>query len=139
MSLKKNVELNNFSCNGSKSIPLTETLHRNSRDRSGPWAPCQASKILLDGRGPLTDDEASLQMERFFENYYADTENSTPVHEKHVRVSEVLISLELTGDYEHTIDELSWAAKTAWRNAPRCVGRDTWKTLRVTDERRAVT
>ena len=139
MSLKKNVELNNFSCNGSKSIPLTETLHRNSRDRSGPWAPCQASKILLDGRGPLTDDEASLQMERFFENYYADTENSTPVHEKHVRVSEVLISLELTGDYEHTIDELSWAAKTAWRNAPRCVGRDIWKTLRVTDERSAVT
>ncbi|XP_063680037.1 nitric oxide synthase, inducible-like [Bolinopsis microptera] len=137
MSWKKNVELNNFSCNG--SIPLTDTLHRDSRDRSGPWAPCQASKILLDGRGPLTDDEAALQMERFFEDYYADTENSTPVQEQHVRVSEVLVSLELTGGYEHTINELSWATKTAWRNAPRCVGRDIWKTLRVADERSAVT
>jgi nitric-oxide synthase len=39
------------------------------------------------------------------------------------------------GTYEHTFPELQWAARVAWRHAPRCSGRDKWRTLRVRDRR----
>ena len=36
-----------------------------------------------------------------------------------------------TGTYEHTEAELVFGAKTAWRNAPRCIGRIQWTKLQV--------
>ena len=133
----KNVELYDYS--KPESIPLTDSLHRESRDQVGPWAPCQASKMqIYPGRGPLTDTEAIIQMKEFFENYYSDTVNSDPGRAKEDRIKEVLALMKVDGNYEHTFDELSWAAKTAWRNAPRCVGRNLWRTLQVVDERAAL-
>ena len=135
MSFKKNVELNDYRCD--VSVPLTDSLHKDSRDKSGPWAPCQGSMMLTGGRGPLTQAEAIIQMNKFFDNYYADLELCNTIITKQVRVTQALSTMEATGDYEHTADELSWAAKTAWRNAPRCVGRHLWKTLTVVDARKA--
>ena len=37
--------------------------------------------------------------------------------------------------YEMTHDELVWAARMAWRNAPRCPARVIWKNLTVFDKR----
>ena len=34
-----------------------------------------------------------------------------------------------------THDELVWAARMAWRNAPRCPARVIWKNLTVFDKR----
>ena len=133
----KNVELHDYS--KPDSIPLTDSLYRESRDKAGPWAPCQASKTQTNpGRGLLTDTEAITQMEKFFDNYYGDTENSHPERTKWDRIGEVRTLMKVDGNYEHTFDELSWAAKTAWRNAPRCAGRNLWKTLHVVDERAAL-
>ena len=136
MAVKRQVELNDYGCPA--SIPLTDTLNQESRDQSGAWAPCQGSKMLTSGRGPLSEEEAIIQMKKFLDTYYADVENSNPTLAKDERVAEALSTMEATGDYEHTFDELSWAAKTAWRNAPRCVGRNLWKTLTVVDERNAL-
>ena len=122
-----------------KSPPGEDTLHLESRDGAGPWAPNKAALLLADGRKPLSEEAALKQMMTFFEEYYADDKNSCPIEERDARIAEVLVSIEMTGDYLHTSDELTWAAKTAWRNAARCVGRDLWKSLVVADERNAFT
>ena len=40
-------------------------------------------------------------------------------------------SIDITGTYELTYNELNFGAKMAWRNAPRCIGRQQWNKLQV--------
>ena len=47
------------------------------------------------------------------------------------RMEEVMSSIESTGSYDLTLDELTFGAKTGWRNAPRCIGRIHWSKLQV--------
>lgn len=47
--------------------------------------------------------------------------------------------IERTGTYEHTIQELEYGIKLAWRNSNRCIGRLFWETLRLVDAREAET
>lgn len=51
--------------------------------------------------------------------------------EHSARLDEVLQSIEDTGTYELTLQELEFGAKIAWRNAPRCLNRMIWNTLHV--------
>jgi hypothetical protein len=39
------------------------------------------------------------------------------------------------GTYRHTPEELTFAARVAWRNSSRCIGRLYWRRLRVRDRR----
>lgn len=43
--------------------------------------------------------------------------------------------IESTGTYIHTIDEITYGAKLAWRNSAKCIGRLFWETLDVFDAR----
>lgn len=47
------------------------------------------------------------------------------------RMREVMTSIEETGTYTLTEQELSFGAKLAWRNASRCIGRKQWLNLKV--------
>uniref|UniRef100_A0A8B9I9E5 Nitric oxide synthase n=1 Tax=Anser brachyrhynchus TaxID=132585 RepID=A0A8B9I9E5_9AVES len=51
------------------------------------------------------------------------------------RLEAVTKEIETTGTYHLTQDELIFAAKQAWRNAPRCIGRIQWSNLQVFDAR----
>lgn len=51
------------------------------------------------------------------------------------RLKEVEESINSTGSYELTETELSFGARTAWRNASRCIGRIQWSKLQVFDAR----
>jgi len=51
------------------------------------------------------------------------------------RWQEVNQLIETTGTYEHTLDELSYGARLAWRNSSRCVGRYFWQSLQMRDMR----
>lgn len=51
------------------------------------------------------------------------------------RVREARESIAATGTYTHTLPELTYAARVAWRHAGRCVGRDKWRSLRLRDRR----
>jgi nitric-oxide synthase, bacterial len=51
------------------------------------------------------------------------------------RWQEVKATIEQTGTYEHTYDELAYGAKLAWRNSNRCLGRNFWQSLQVRDLR----
>lgn len=47
------------------------------------------------------------------------------------RLYEVQQDIELRGTYDLTYEELVFGARTAWRNAPRCVNRIVWRQLEV--------
>ena len=51
------------------------------------------------------------------------------------RLREVLESIDLTGTYQHTLEELTFGARVAWRNNSRCIGRLYWRSLRIRDRR----
>ncbi|MEQ9238663.1 nitric oxide synthase oxygenase [Coleofasciculus sp. E2-BRE-01] len=44
-------------------------------------------------------------------------------------------SIDCTGTYTHTYDELVYGSRLAWRNSNRCVGRLFWHTLQTRDMR----
>lgn len=55
-----------------------------------------------------------------------------PQPEEHQqRMQSVTEEIEKTGTYQLTKDELIFATKLAWRNAPRCIGRIQWSNLQV--------
>ena len=55
---------------------------------------------------------------------------NTPEHQN--RVTDITEQIHRTGGlYDMTYDELCFGAKTAWRNAPRCIGRIQWNNLKV--------
>ena len=45
----------------------------------------------------------------------------------------VSAAIRKNGIYELSADELYFGARTAWRNAPRCVGRKVWNSLKFKD------
>jgi nitric-oxide synthase, bacterial len=47
--------------------------------------------------------------------------------------------VESDGTYRHTTAELAFAARVAWRNSSRCIGRLYWRSLRVRDRRDVTT
>lgn len=55
------------------------------------------------------------------------------------RLERVRLELALTGTYRHTPAELTFAARVAWRNSSRCIGRLYWRRLRVRDRREVST
>jgi nitric-oxide synthase, bacterial len=51
------------------------------------------------------------------------------------RLSSVLAEISATGSYSHTPAELLAGAQLAWRNQPRCIGRYSWRNLKLIDAR----
>jgi nitric-oxide synthase len=68
------------------------------------------------------------EAEEFIRDFYA--ENPGP---SAARLAQVRAEVAATGTYVHTTEELTWAARAAWRHAARCSGRDKWRTLRLRD------
>ena len=48
-----------------------------------------------------------------------------------VRLLKVHQDIESRGRYVLTYDELEYGVRLAWRNAPRCIARVQWSTLKV--------
>lgn len=51
------------------------------------------------------------------------------------RISEIKEEITSTGTYVHSVEELTYGAKLAWRNSNKCIGRLFWETITVIDER----
>ncbi|KAL7542688.1 hypothetical protein ACHAXR_011997 [Thalassiosira sp. AJA248-18] len=58
---------------------------------------------------------------------------------KKERVAAIKESIDETGTYEHTFDELQHGAQVAWRNAPKCANRKYWQQLKLLDCRDVTT
>ncbi|WP_168122520.1 nitric oxide synthase oxygenase [Paenibacillus sp. HB172176] len=55
------------------------------------------------------------------------------------RITEIHAEIQSSGSYAHTVEELAYGAKLAWRNNNRCIGRLFWDSLNVIDARRLQT
>ncbi|ELU07755.1 hypothetical protein CAPTEDRAFT_193123 [Capitella teleta] len=83
---------------------------------------------------PRPKEQLIKHAKDFIDQYYASIKRSDDAsHSK--RWSEVLQSITKTGTYEQTYAELTFGVKTAWRNAPKCIGRIQWSKIQVFDAR----
>ncbi|XP_033628503.1 nitric oxide synthase, brain-like [Asterias rubens] len=114
----------------------TDTLHQKAK------IPLQCSEsrcmgsIMFPPRkaGPRPKEIVLEQATDFINQYYTHIKRvDTPAHKK--RLQAVVDSIEKKGTYDLTETELILGAKTAWRNAPRCIGRIQWTKLQVFDAR----
>ena len=102
-------------------VPRTDTAGACARDDDDvPSAHCQ----LLTAA------------ERFITLFHAENPQAGAVG---VRMRQVLAEVTTYGTYRHTPEELAFAARVAWRNSSRCIGRLYWRSLRVRDRRQVNT
>ncbi|XP_007935745.1 nitric oxide synthase, inducible [Orycteropus afer afer] len=87
---------------------------------------------------PTPPDELLPQAIEFVNQYYGSFKEAK-IEEHLARVEAVTKEIETTGTYQLTGDELIFASKQAWRNAPRCIGRIQWSNLKVFDARSCTT
>ncbi|XID94647.1 nitric oxide synthase oxygenase [Paenibacillaceae bacterium WGS1546] len=64
-------------------------------------------------------------------------ETGRSVAEREARMADIARSVRETGTYAHTLEELTYGARAAWRNNAKCIGRLFWESLEVIDEREA--
>ena len=55
------------------------------------------------------------------------------------RMEQIKQSIDDTGTYEHTFDELQHGSRVSWRNAPKCANRKYWGQLKLLDCRDVTT
>lgn len=70
------------------------------------------------------------QARSFIEQYI--TETGKP---ENGRIETVTRQIRETGTYAHTLAELTWGVRVAWRHSARCIGRLYWNSLQVRDRR----
>jgi nitric-oxide synthase len=69
---------------------------------------------------------------RFLEQFYAESGAAVPFEQ---RLREVDLEIDETGSYTHTLDELTFGARVAWRSAARFIGGSDREPLSVRDLR----
>ncbi|XP_062815325.1 nitric oxide synthase, inducible [Anolis carolinensis] len=130
--------------NWEHGMTLQDTLHREAKEvLSCRSSVCQGSLMNSPAlvRGPRDEpvpkDELLHQATEFIHLFYGSSKELKSDHLARLEV--VAEEIETTGTYQLTGDELIFAAKQAWRNAPRCIGRIQWSNLQVFDARNCAT
>jgi nitric-oxide synthase, bacterial len=96
---------------------------------------------MLSARWSLADsdslalDALLASAERFIVMFHDETRAGPPDR----RLGQVRREIAATGTYRHTPAELAFAARVAWRNSSRCIGRLYWRSLQVRDRRDVTT
>ncbi|KAM8991495.1 nitric oxide synthase, inducible isoform 1-T5 [Ara ararauna] len=125
--------------NGSSFL---DTLHLTAKEVINcRTKACQGALMTPKGlvRGtrdePVPPAELLPQAIDFIKQYYNSSKEKPKTDEHLARLETVTKEIEITGTYHLTKEELIFAAKQAWRNAPRCIGRIQWSNLQVFDAR----
>lgn len=95
--------------------------------------PCPAAGADTDP--PHRADPAPVDLsaaEDFLALFHTEAGSATTFRR---RLDQVRDEIDTTGSYTHTLDELTFGARVAWRNSARCIGRLYWNGLRVRDRR----
>jgi len=77
--------------------------------------------------------EAIEYLELYYHERYDEMKGTTGFMPKEERINSVRNSIETSGTYAHTFDELQHGARVAWRNAPKCSNRKYWQNLKLLD------
>src|SRR5215472_15188572 len=89
-----------------------------------------------DGRETAIDQRLLAEAADFIALFYSENSSAYSADE---RLRQVRREIESTGTYRHTEAELTFAARVAWRNSSRCIGRLYWRSLRLRDRRHVTT
>jgi len=84
------------------------------------------------GAQPPGELDLLAKASRFLALFYAENPEAGSLSE---RTRQVRREIAREGIYRHTAAELTFAARVAWRNSSRCIGRLYWRSLRVRDRR----
>ena len=90
--------------------------------------------MLTAGGREKRREEVRGEAVDFIGQFYASVKREESRQHRE-RLVEVLAAIERTGAYELKEAELNFGARTAWRNAARCIGRIQWSKLQVFDAR----
>lgn len=104
-----------------------DTLHHKTIKKvSCTSERCMAS-LLQDSKPKVKKNKEELVEEAvdFINQFYASVKREDSKTHKE-RIEEVIKSINETDTYELKETELCFGARTAWRNAPRCIGRIQW-------------
>ncbi|XP_075969287.1 nitric oxide synthase-like [Anticarsia gemmatalis] len=101
---------------------------------------CLSSVMHIPGRGetPRTPEEVYKEAQVFIKQFYRSMHSEDSVRHRQ-RINEIKEEIDKTGTYQLHYVELVFGAKTAWRNATRCIGRATWRNLTFLDCRSVTT
>nr|KAF6457864.1 nitric oxide synthase 2 [Rousettus aegyptiacus] len=127
--------------NWGSGVTFQDTLHHKAKGDLACKSKCCLGAIMNPKsltRGPRdkpTSPEELLPQAIEFVNQYYSSFKESKIEEHLARVEAVTKEIETTGTYRLTGDELIFATKQAWRNAPRCIGRIQWSNLQVFDAR----
>lgn len=117
--------------------PLLETLDRYgvplSASAKRGWS-VLFERVICIVSEPMLVQERLLSAARKFIDQMAD-ELDWPETRLEKRWSAIVHEARATGSYTQTFEELEYGARLAWRNAPKCIGRISWKNLIVRDRR----
>ncbi len=91
-------------------------------------APLPFAEPLLDGRQRLLDSARAFVRQIAQELNWHEADYTQRWHE-------IKDEIDQTGTYTHTTDELTYGAMLSWRNASKCIGRISWRTMKVRDRR----
>ena len=93
---------------------------------------CPANGAVTTPAPPAPDAVDPAEAEEFLTQFYVETSPSGSID---YRMWQVRHEIDATGSYTHTVDELTYGARVAWRNSARCIGRLYWNSLRLRDRR----
>jgi nitric-oxide synthase len=105
-------------------------LSRRTRLRQGPRPQRRAGGH--NDRQPAGADRLLAEAANFVELFHSENPGAESADERIGQIRREILS---TGTYRHTEAELTFAARAAWRNSSRCIGRLYWRSLRVRDRR----
>jgi nitric-oxide synthase, bacterial len=91
------------------------------------------SSLPSPSRRELSGDlDLLARAEEFLAQFHAENPEAGSLHD---RMRQVRREIAADGTYRHTEAELTFAARVAWRNSSRCIGRLYWRSLRLRDRR----
>ena len=122
-------------------IKFSDTLHLKATE----FQPCVSTvckaSLMNPSKNPIavrSKENVTNEAKRFLKEYFHSICDKRGA-ENIKRVEEVTKAIVETGTYELTSDELEFGAKTAWRNASRCIGRIQYSNLELRDYRHVTT
>jgi len=110
---------------------LAEVAAAGPADRTAGIAELRPAAAGLEDCQPSAPDLLA-RAERFLALFHAENPEAGSSTE---RIRQVRREIESRGTYWHTAAELTFAARVAWRNSSRCIGRLYWRSLRIRDRR----
>jgi nitric-oxide synthase, bacterial len=94
--------------------------------------PRQRSASADNGGQPSDDRRLFAEAADFVALFRSENPAALSANE---RIAQIRREITSTGTYRHTAAEVTFAARVAWRNSSRCIGRLYWRSLRVRDRR----